>query len=94
MDVACRAANVAYEKMLFREALKVGFYELQAARDTYRVACGAAGMHRDLVARFVEVQAKLLAPICPHTCEHIWAHYLKVSRLFGGNARGGGCAEG
>merc|ERR1719181_2389026 len=67
--------------MLFREALKVGFYELQAARDTYRVACGAAGMHRDLVARFVEVQAKLLAPICPHTCEHIWAHYLKREGL-------------
>ena len=94
MDVACRAANAAYEKMLFREALKVGFYELQAARDTYRVACGAAGMHRDLVARFVEVQAKLLAPICPHTCEHIWAHYLKVSRLFGGECGGEGGMRG
>nr|KAF6447301.1 hypothetical protein HJG63_007513 [Rousettus aegyptiacus] len=29
-------------------------------------------MHRDLVFRFIEVQTLLLAPFCPHVCEHIW----------------------
>merc|ERR1712080_732602 len=30
------------------------------------------GVHRDLVIRYIETQAILLAPICPHICEHIW----------------------
>jgi len=29
-------AHEAYEKLLFKEALRVGFFELQAARDKYR----------------------------------------------------------
>ena len=57
--------------MLFREAVKVAFYEFQAARDRYREMC-TEGMHRDLVFKFIEVQVLLLAPICPHLCEHIW----------------------
>ena len=31
--------------------------------------------------RFVEVQALLLGPICPHTCEHIWGNLLKRDGL-------------
>lgn len=26
----------------------------------------------------LQVQALLLAPICPHTCEHIWEHIGEV----------------
>ncbi|XP_045681272.1 leucine--tRNA ligase, cytoplasmic [Phyllostomus hastatus] len=61
-----------YEKMMFKEALKTGFFELQAAKDKYR-ELAIEGMHRDLVFRFIEVQTLLLAPFCPHVCEHIWA---------------------
>lgn len=60
-----------YEKMMFKEALKTGFFELQAVKDKYR-ELAIEGMHRDLVLRFIEVQTLLLAPFCPHLCEHIW----------------------
>lgn len=60
-----------YEKMMFKEALKTGFFEFQAAKDKYR-ELAIEGMHRDLVFRFIEVQTLLLAPFCPHLCEHIW----------------------
>uniref|UniRef100_A0A8D1D7M0 Leucine--tRNA ligase, cytoplasmic n=1 Tax=Sus scrofa TaxID=9823 RepID=A0A8D1D7M0_PIG len=42
-----------------------------AAKDKYR-ELAIEGMHRDLVFRFIEVQTLLLAPFCPHLCEHIW----------------------
>ncbi|KAG6459836.1 hypothetical protein O3G_MSEX011637 [Manduca sexta] len=61
-----------YNKMLFKEALKTGFFELQAARDKYRELCSDGGMHADLVTRYIEVQAKLMSPICPHVAEHVW----------------------
>nr|XP_036871863.1 leucine--tRNA ligase, cytoplasmic [Manis javanica] len=60
-----------YEKMMFKEALKTGFFEFQAAKDKYR-ELAIEGMHRDLVFRFIEVQTLLLTPFCPHVCEHIW----------------------
>ncbi|XP_031557263.1 leucine--tRNA ligase, cytoplasmic-like [Actinia tenebrosa] len=68
---AIRMTEANYENMMYREALKTGFYELQAARDKYREVC-TKGMHRDLVFRFIEVQTLLLSPICPHLCDHIW----------------------
>ncbi|XP_055972655.1 leucine--tRNA ligase, cytoplasmic isoform X1 [Sorex fumeus] len=60
-----------FEKMMFKEALKTGFFEFQASKDKYR-ELAIEGMHRDLVFRFIEVQTLLLAPFCPHLCEHIW----------------------
>lgn len=48
------------------------FFELQAARDKYRELCGSSGMHVDLVFEYIERQALLLSPICPHISEHIW----------------------
>ncbi|XP_053599926.1 leucine--tRNA ligase, cytoplasmic [Plodia interpunctella] len=61
-----------YNKMLFKEALKSGFFELQAARDKYRELCSEGGMHVELVTRYIETQAKLMSPICPHVAEHVW----------------------
>ncbi|XP_018611952.2 leucine--tRNA ligase, cytoplasmic [Scleropages formosus] len=60
-----------YEKMMYKEALKSGFFEFQAVKDKYRELT-MEGMHRDLVFQFIENQTLLLAPICPHLCEHIW----------------------
>ncbi len=73
-------------RMLYREALKVGFYDLQAARDWYREVqqCAPEGLNRDLLLRFVDVQALLLAPFCPHYCEAIWELLEKVRRRGGG----------
>ncbi|XP_064483377.1 leucine--tRNA ligase, cytoplasmic-like [Ornithodoros turicata] len=61
-----------YRQMMFKEALRTGFFEFQAARDKYRELCGANGMHRDLVFHFIEAQILILSPICPHICEHVW----------------------
>ncbi|KAK9406608.1 leucine-tRNA ligase cytoplasmic [Crotalus adamanteus] len=60
-----------YEKMMFKEALKTGFFEFQAAKDKYR-ELAVEGMHRELVFQFIESQTLLLTPICPHVCEYIW----------------------
>ncbi|KII69030.1 Leucine--tRNA ligase, cytoplasmic [Thelohanellus kitauei] len=61
----------AYEKMQYREVLKYGLYELQASRDWYR-ELSIHSLHKDLVFKYLQVQCILLAPICPHVCDHIY----------------------
>lgn len=60
-----------YDRMMYKEALKSGFFEYQAAKDKYR-ELAVEGMNRDLVFQFIEKQTLLLAPICPHICEYTW----------------------
>ncbi|XP_042902350.2 leucine--tRNA ligase, cytoplasmic [Parasteatoda tepidariorum] len=62
-----------YEDTMYKEALRVGFFELQAARDKYRELTVEEKMHKELVFKFIEIQVLLLSPICPHICEHIWS---------------------
>ncbi len=49
MNLAIHGSHAAYDNMMFKEALKTGYYNLQNARDAYRAACGPHGMHKDLV---------------------------------------------
>uniref|UniRef100_A0A1I8PHA6 leucine--tRNA ligase n=1 Tax=Stomoxys calcitrans TaxID=35570 RepID=A0A1I8PHA6_STOCA len=72
MNLKTQQTDEFYKKMLFKEALRSGFYELQLARDKYRELCGLQGMHADLVFEFIRRQALLMAPICPHVAEHVW----------------------
>ncbi|GLH12065.1 Leucine--tRNA ligase, cytoplasmic [Gryllus bimaculatus] len=72
MNLKIKETDNNYNKMLFKEALRTGFFELQTVRDTYRELTYLEGMHQDLILRFIEVQALLLAPICPHVAEHVW----------------------
>lgn len=69
-----------YERMMYKDALKSGFFEFQAAKDKYR-ELAIEGMHRDLVFQFIENQTLLLAPICPHLCEHTWSLLGKSSSI-------------
>lgn len=55
INVAVHASHAAYTGMMFKDALKTGTYDLQNARDAYRVACGPHGMHKDLVHRYIKV---------------------------------------
>lgn len=65
---------VSYEQTLFKEALKIGFFEFQTCRDKYREFCGSvSNMHVDLIFLWIETQAIILSPICPHVCEKIWS---------------------
>lgn len=73
MNLKTRETDENYRKMLFKEALRTGFYELQLARDKYRELCGVHGMHEDLVYEFIRRQALLVAPICPHVADYVWS---------------------
>ncbi|KAD3640407.1 hypothetical protein E3N88_29630 [Mikania micrantha] len=77
MNFAIKMTEKNYSDYLFREALKTGFYDLQAARDEYRFSCGSSGMNRDLLWRFMDIQTRLIAPICPHYSEYVWKKLLK-----------------
>ncbi|CAA0820552.1 Unknown protein [Striga hermonthica] len=77
MNIAVKSTEKNFSDYMFREALKSGFYDLQAARDEYRLSCGAGGMNRDLLWRFMDIQTRLIAPICPHYAEHVWKELLK-----------------
>jgi leucyl-tRNA synthetase len=59
--------------------LKSGLYDFTSARDAYREMASAAGvgMHKDVVLRYIELQALMLAPIAPHWAEYIWLEVLK-----------------
>jgi len=69
---AIKESDVAYSRLLFKDALKTGFFELQAVLNKYRELCGADGMHRALVHKFIEIQTLILCPICPHIAEEVW----------------------
>ena len=77
MNKLMKATDVNYEGMLFREALRTGFFEMQGIRDKYReLTANEGGMHATLVNQFIEWQALALAPICPHLSEFIWMDLL------------------
>jgi leucyl-tRNA synthetase len=67
-----------FEVTNYKAALKAGYFDFINARDAYRVATTATGgMHRELLLRYIEDQALLLATICPHFSEYIWLEILK-----------------
>lgn len=70
------ATDQAYGSMMYKEALRTGFFEYQSIRDKYRELCFGP-MHAGLIFKFIRTQLILLAPICPHICEYIWINYLK-----------------
>ncbi len=76
INKAINETKVHYDNMMYKEVLKVGFFELQKARDRYKELCFEP-LHAALTFRFIEVQLILLSPICPHICEFIWTNVLK-----------------
>jgi leucyl-tRNA synthetase len=79
INQAIAAADAAYQRTRFREALISGFHDFQTARDQYRSATQIVGleMHAELVRRFVQVQTLLIAPITPHLSDFIWTKVLR-----------------
>ncbi|CAO3660097.1 unnamed protein product [Rhizopus stolonifer] len=74
-------SEAAYDATYYREVLKNGCYEFQAAKDAYQVASTEVGMHKDLIMRYIETQTLLLSPITPHWSEHVWGTVLKKEGL-------------
>lgn len=76
MNSLIEQTTAHYDGTNYKSALKTGLFDYQNARNWYRDATGG-DMHRDLVIRFIETQALLLAPIAPHWSEYIWRDVLK-----------------
>lgn len=82
LDKQLRLTEQAYDRMMFRDAVKDGFFEMINSLGKYREAVGAdkstrsastlGKMHRAVFLQFALFQTVCLAPICPHTAEHIW----------------------
>jgi leucyl-tRNA synthetase len=51
INAKIQLSELSYEKMLYKDALKSGFYELQLCLSRYREFCGSEGMHRGLMNR-------------------------------------------
>lgn len=89
-----KATKAEYELFMFRGALKSCYFEFVKDFGHYREAVGAdktsdtyRNMHRDLFLRYVEVQTIMLAPICPHTCEHLWGLVAPLATAADGKQR-------
>lgn len=78
MNAIAREAKQHYDETNYKLALKSALYDFTAARDFYREACVAAGikMHKDLIFKYIELQALLLCVIAPHWSEYIWLEVL------------------
>jgi len=73
IEVAISKTTDAYEKTNFREAVKASVFDLITARGVYVIAVSPEdGPSREILDRYMEVQALLLAPVCPHVAEHLW----------------------
>lgn len=76
-DCALRACS-AFERCNFREGLIISFNELGHARDQYIHSCETRKVSycRFLIEEYINIQAKLLAVICPHVAEELNAEVL------------------
>lgn len=80
LDRTVMVTRQFYEQAMYREVIKHALYELQNARDRYRdmtvVHCTFPnswfGMQHSLMMRYLEIQARLLAPIIPHLSDYFW----------------------
>lgn len=79
MNWKIRETGENYSRMLYKEALRTGFFEFQAARDKYLQLSVLDGVNVTLIMKYIELQAIVLSPICPHICEYIWGLLGKVS---------------
>jgi leucyl-tRNA synthetase len=78
MNTLVHEARTHYENTDYKLALKSSLYDFQSTRDFYREATTSAGigMHRDLILRYIELQALLITPIAPHWAEYAWREIL------------------
>lgn len=77
LELAVQHTKEFYDRMLFREVMKSACFDLQSARDEYRLIVGGTLMREDLIHRYIEVSTLMMSPITPHICDHIWRNILK-----------------
>lgn len=64
--------------MLYYEAVKYGFHEMNNARDRYINACSVVGkpLNKQLILRYLEIHAVITSPITSHFSEYTWREAL------------------
>ncbi|SIO73658.1 leucyl-tRNA synthetase [Babesia microti strain RI] len=77
MKILANKAKDAYSKFCYRDALKYSYYEMTSLIHKYKLQSGTSLMNREIVLQYLDTLAKILSPICPHTCEYIWRDLLK-----------------
>eukprot|EP01053_Blabericola_migrator_P010180 Blabericola_migrator_1__10179@NODE_568_length_7541_cov_61_527562_g423_i0_p1_GENE_NODE_568_length_7541_cov_61_527562_g423_i0NODE_568_length_7541_cov_61_527562_g423_i0_p1_ORF_typecomplete_len1157_score245_85tRNAsynt_1/PF00133_22/3_8e90tRNAsynt_1g/PF09334_11/4_7e10tRNAsynt_1g/PF09334_11/2_6tRNAsynt_1g/PF09334_11/1_6e16tRNAsynt_1e/PF01406_19/1_4tRNAsynt_1e/PF01406_19/2e12tRNAsynt_1e/PF01406_19/1_7e03Anticodon_1/PF08264_13/3_5e09tRNAsynt_1f/PF01921_18/0_21_NODE_568_length_7541_cov_61_527562_g423_i012 len=71
-----------YRTMVMRDALKHGFFELLALKDTYRnMLDPALELHGEVLMRWIETFCVVMSPIACYSCEFIWSCLLKKPTL-------------
>lgn len=75
MNYLVEQAYEQYALTNYKAALKNALFDFQTARDYYRES--VTTMHRDLVFRYIEAQALMLAPIAPHFAEYLYKEVLE-----------------
>lgn len=78
MNLLVNEARKYYEETSYKLALKAAYFDFTSARDFYREACAGAEikMHKDLIFRYFELQALVLAVIAPHWSDYVWREIL------------------
>ncbi|KAL9187996.1 hypothetical protein ACHAXT_006374 [Thalassiosira profunda] len=69
-----KAAESCFERMLFREGLQKGWFEMMIARNQYKSWCQDSGvaLHEGIVRKWAESLIILICCICPHWSETLW----------------------
>jgi len=73
-------AYAAFEAMIFSEALRSVWYDMDTLRSQYSILTNG-DMHASLVERSLVVQTLSLSPFAPHFCEHLWRQVLGKDTL-------------
>lgn len=74
LDYLIEATLIDYDKLMYREGLHRGWFDMIIARDLYRDWSNRCNipMHHDVISRFINAIVIMIEPICPHWSENIW----------------------
>lgn len=78
LSKAIKDADQAYNRMMFKAALKASFFEVQNFWSDYVAMAqeDATGISRSLRQRYIETFLLLMTPIIPHYTDYIWKEVL------------------
>lgn len=81
MNLKIKETDLNYSKMMFKDALKTGFFEFSNLFNQYRERSSVqGGMKWEKVELYIRNQILILSPVCPHICDFIWRNYLNEPR--------------
>eukprot|EP00419_Tripos_fusus_P007549 CAMPEP_0172687916 /NCGR_PEP_ID=MMETSP1074-20121228/22044_1 /TAXON_ID=2916 /ORGANISM="Ceratium fusus, Strain PA161109" /LENGTH=1244 /DNA_ID=CAMNT_0013507459 /DNA_START=49 /DNA_END=3783 /DNA_ORIENTATION=- len=75
INAAVTQAHAAYTDMLYGEALRLVWFDMDTLRSQYAILTNG-DVHHEVTKRLMEVQMVVLSPIAPHVCEHLWRNVL------------------